>query len=169
MSDSCDPMHCSPPGSSVHGILQARILEGVAIPFSRGSLQPRDRTWVSCVADRFFTVRVTREAPFNHLPRLKNITYPGSHLYKHASCIFTGRPEGKNGLPWWRGTKQPGWQRGEQSRSLGWEDPSEKETAAHFSILAQKIPRTAERGGLQSMRRRRVRHYWETKATADLT
>ena len=41
----CDPMDCIPPGSSVHGILQARILEWVAIPFSRASSQPRDRTW----------------------------------------------------------------------------------------------------------------------------
>ena len=40
----CDPMDCSPPGSSVHGILQARILECVATPFSRGSSQPRDQT-----------------------------------------------------------------------------------------------------------------------------
>ena len=48
----CDPMDCSPPGSSVHGILQARILEWVAISFSRGSSQPRDRTWVSCIAGR---------------------------------------------------------------------------------------------------------------------
>ena len=44
----CDPMDRSPPGSSVHGILQARILEWVAIPSSRGSSQPRDRTCVSC-------------------------------------------------------------------------------------------------------------------------
>ena len=51
----CDPMGCSPPSSSVHGILQARILEWVAIPFSRGSPQPRDRTQVSCIAGRFFT------------------------------------------------------------------------------------------------------------------
>ena len=43
----CDPMDCSPPDSSVHGILQARILEWVAIPFSRCSSQPRDRTQVS--------------------------------------------------------------------------------------------------------------------------
>ena len=43
----CDPMDCSPPGSSVHGILQARTLEWVAISFSRGSSQPRDRTLVS--------------------------------------------------------------------------------------------------------------------------
>ena len=45
----------SPPGSSIHGILQARILEWVDISFSRGSSQPRDRTCVSCTAGRFFT------------------------------------------------------------------------------------------------------------------
>ena len=44
---------------SIHGILQARILERVAIPFSRGFLQPRDRTWVSCIAGRFFTIWAT--------------------------------------------------------------------------------------------------------------
>ena len=51
----CDPMYCSPTGFSVHGILQARILEWVAIPFSRGSSWPRDQTLVSCIAGRFFT------------------------------------------------------------------------------------------------------------------
>ena len=45
----CDPVDCSLPGSSVHGILQARILEWVAISFSRGSSQPRDQAWVSCI------------------------------------------------------------------------------------------------------------------------
>ena len=45
----CGPMDCSPPGSSVHGILQVRILEWVAIPFSRGSSHPRDPTHVSCI------------------------------------------------------------------------------------------------------------------------
>ena len=58
----CDPMDCSPPGSSVHGILQARILGWVAFPFSRGSSQPRDRTQVSHIAGRFFTSWATREA-----------------------------------------------------------------------------------------------------------
>ena len=48
-------MDCSPPGSSVHGILQARILEWVAISISRESSWPRDRTRVSCIAGRFFT------------------------------------------------------------------------------------------------------------------
>ena len=58
----CDPMDCSPPGTSVHGALQARTLEWVAIPFSRESSQPRDQTWVSCIAGGFFTIWVTREA-----------------------------------------------------------------------------------------------------------
>ena len=49
--------------SSVHGVFQARVLEGVAIAFSRGSSQPRDRTQVSCIASRFLTVWVIREAP----------------------------------------------------------------------------------------------------------
>ena len=55
-------MNCSQPGSCVHGILQARILEWVAIPFSRGSSWPRDGTLVSCIAGRLFTVWGTREA-----------------------------------------------------------------------------------------------------------
>ena len=49
----CDPMDWSPPDSSVHGISQARILERVAIPFSRRSSQPRDGTCVSCTVGRF--------------------------------------------------------------------------------------------------------------------
>ena len=55
---TCDPMDCSLRGSSVHGILQARILEWVAMPSSRGSSSPRDRTLSSCgscIAGRFFT------------------------------------------------------------------------------------------------------------------
>ena len=47
---------CNPPGSSAHGILQARILESVTISFSRKSSQPRDQTQVSCIAGRFFTI-----------------------------------------------------------------------------------------------------------------
>ena len=58
----CNPLDCSPPGSSVHGMLQARILEWVAMPSSRGSSQPRDWTQVSCIAGRFFTIWMTREA-----------------------------------------------------------------------------------------------------------
>ena len=60
----CDPMDCSPPSSSVHGIFQARVLEWVAISFSRGSSQPRDQIWVSCIASRHFTIWATMEAPW---------------------------------------------------------------------------------------------------------
>ena len=56
-----DPMDCSPPGSSVHGVLQARMLEWVAVPISRGSSQPRNWTQVSCIAGGTFTIWVTRE------------------------------------------------------------------------------------------------------------
>ena len=58
----CDPMDCSLPGPSVHGIFQARVLEWVAISFSRGSSQHRDRTRVSHIAGRCFTIWATREA-----------------------------------------------------------------------------------------------------------
>ena len=54
-SDSYDPMDCCLPGSSVHGIILARILEWVAISFSRGSSQPSDQTSVSCIGGQFFT------------------------------------------------------------------------------------------------------------------
>ena len=56
-------MDCGQPGSSVHGILQARILEGVVMPSSRGSSRPRNQTQVSGIAGRFFTNWAMREAP----------------------------------------------------------------------------------------------------------
>ena len=59
----CNPMDCRPPGSSVHGTVQARILECVAVLFSRGSSRCKDQTWVSWIAGRFFIVWATREAP----------------------------------------------------------------------------------------------------------
>ena len=58
----CDPMDCSLTGSSVHGIFQARVLEWVAISFSRGSSPPRNRTPVSRIAGRCFTVWATRNS-----------------------------------------------------------------------------------------------------------
>ena len=64
----CDPMDCSLPGSSVHGILQARVLEWVAISFSRGSSQPGDQTRVSHIAGRRFTLWATREAHCMDMP-----------------------------------------------------------------------------------------------------
>ena len=60
----CEPMHYSPPGSSVYRIFQARILKWVAISFFRGFSQPRDWTWVSRIAAGFFTIWATREVPY---------------------------------------------------------------------------------------------------------
>ena len=59
MSDSCNP-----PGSSFHGISQARILESVAISFARESSQPRGQTHISCIAGRFFTAESPVEKLF---------------------------------------------------------------------------------------------------------
>ena len=82
----CDSMDSSLPGSAVHGIFQARILEWAAISFSRGSSQPRDWTQVSCIADRRFTVWATREAKFILLKEIKR------YLYK-----WKGFPVGSDG------------------------------------------------------------------------
>ena len=65
VAQSCPTLY-DPPGSSVHGILQARMLEWVAIPFSRESSRRRDQTQLSDVAGRFFTIWATREAPLNY-------------------------------------------------------------------------------------------------------
>ena len=88
----CDPMDCSPLGSSVHGILQARILEWVAISFSRGSSWPRDQTQASCIAGQFFTFWATKEVLLEQTAREEwnqhwNIKWCGS--YKHV-CLFPG-------------------------------------------------------------------------------
>ena len=76
----CNPMDGSLPGSSAHGILQERILEWVAILFSRGSSQPRDQTWVSCIAGRFFTTWATREA---------HLDYPHTKCLSSSSSILS--------------------------------------------------------------------------------
>ena len=63
----CDPMDCGLPGFSIHGILQARILEWVTISFSRGSSRPKDRTWVSRIGGRRFNLWATRKDPVREL------------------------------------------------------------------------------------------------------
>ena len=83
----CDPMDCSPPGSSVHGILQEGTLEWVAIPFSRGSSQPMDWTWVSCIAGRLFIAWATKEA------------HKRTHILKDA--VFTHGTQGQEGSQCW--------------------------------------------------------------------
>jgi len=94
----CDPMDCSPWGSYVHGSLQARILEWVAIPFSRRSSWPRGWTRVSHITGRFFTVWAPRDSSafsrmsqsWNHtvysLLRLVSFTWP--HVFTVPPCPF---------------------------------------------------------------------------------
>ena len=85
----CDPKDCSPLGFSVHGIIQARILERVAMPSSRGSSQPRDQTQVSHIAGRFFTIWATREALYH----INNIIYLDAQIVQEfisswLLCLF---------------------------------------------------------------------------------
>ena len=85
----CNPTDCSPPGSSVHGILQARMLEWVAMPSSRGSSQPRDRTQISCIVGRFFTIQTTKEVP-KHAPE-QNLKYTILVMPWHSldsACVY---------------------------------------------------------------------------------
>ena len=74
MSDSCDPMDCSLPGSSVHGILQAGILEWVAISFSRGSSWPKNWNQASGIAGGCFTDWASREAQYERKDPRTDIT-----------------------------------------------------------------------------------------------
>ena len=64
----CDPMDCSPPGSSGHGISQARVLKWVAVSFSRASFWPRDQTCISALAGRFFTTEPYPPHGCSHFP-----------------------------------------------------------------------------------------------------
>ena len=84
-----DPTDCSPPGSSVRGILQARILEWVAILFSRGSSQPWDRIYISYVSGRFFAIWATRE---DHSIKLLDIQHKTHYSVRACtSSVLPGR------------------------------------------------------------------------------
>ena len=72
----CNPIDFSPPGSSVHRVLQARILEWVAMPFSRWSSRPRNQTWVSHMAGSFFTIWATRKAITEIYTNWRTIPHP---------------------------------------------------------------------------------------------
>ena len=96
----CGPMDCSPPGSSVHGISQGRILEWVAISYSRASSWARDQTRVYCITGRFYTIWATREAPPLVLFKTSVLTsthgnYPSWSLRHNILKAMVP------GLPWW--------------------------------------------------------------------
>ena len=91
----CDPMDCSPPGSSVYRKLQARILERVAIPFCRGSSQSKDRTQVSCTG-RWILYYLSHQDEgepiklgFGLLSKLRNRAAIGNALFGNSSVFCT--------------------------------------------------------------------------------
>ena len=90
----CDPMDGRPPGYSIQGILQARILEWIVIPFFRGSFWLRDWLRVSCTIGRFSTIWSTREAP-----EIKKIRNPGTEDSYRSPSLYIW-PWKK---PWWWG------------------------------------------------------------------
>ena len=108
----CDPMDCWPPGCTVHGILQARIVEWIAIPFSRGSSWPRDQTWVSCVAGRFFTVWATRETGVYMC--VKTTVWGNSKMIVEITQLLTGHSMWRDKQEW-----KPGWSADIMSASRG--------------------------------------------------
>ena len=135
----------SPPGSSVHGILQARILEWVAILFSRGVF-PTQGTWVSCIAGRFFNVWATREAkhPGNneYIPGTHVMGFPGGASGKEPAC---------QGRIHKRCRFDPG------IRKIHWR-------RACNPLQYFYLENPTDRGRLQSMGLQRVRHDWSTLA-----
>ena len=146
-------------GSSVHGISQARILEWVAISFSRGSLWLRDWTHISCIGRQILYCWATREAfsstaeayigAGTMVNSLSSSAQNWVQVHQQASLVA----QTAKLLP----IMQETW-----VRSLGREDPLEKEMATHSSILAWKIPWTNEHGRLQSVRLQRAGHEWTT-------
>ena len=182
----CDPMDCSLPGFSVHGIFQARVLEWVAISFSRGSSWPRDWTQVSHIVGRCFTLWATRK------------TLDGKESACNAGdlglVLESGRSPGKgNGyllqysclenpmgrgtwratvynwatdtftFPWWQGVKESACHFRRHRRWQVWSQvgkihPLEEEMVTYSNILAWRIPWTEEPGRLQSIGLQGVRH-----------
>ena len=120
MPGLCDPMDCSPPGSSVSGIVQARILKWVAMPSSRGSSQP-----ASLMSPEL--AGVSSSIPGSGRSTGDGIGYPLQYSWASpvAQLIKNTPAMQKTWVP-----------------SLGWEDPLEKGKATHSSILAWRIPWT---------------------------
>ena len=119
-----DPKDCSPPGSSVHGILQVRLLERVATPSSRGSSLPRDRTHISCVS-RITGGFLSTEPPGNR----------GETLMADQS----GDPPGASGWRLWQ-HEPPG---GSTPQALFWPIPQNKDCSPNFQNHHHKIKASA--------------------------
>ena len=144
----CNPKDHSPPGSSIHErVLQTRILEWVAIPFSRGSSPPSDVTQVSCIAGRFFTSWVTREAPQrrsfcpNRAPRVKGGTPVWGRPKPEPQDIERAQGQAlacKWELPLYQGKSSPQTPSTPTSRPRGWHSPSKSTSSFCRSTSAAR-------------------------------
>ena len=174
VSDSLWPgLDYSPPGSSVHGILQARILEWVAIPLSRGSSQPRDWNLGSHIAGKCFIIWVTREAHV-YISYIAYMYFICKYICFYTAYVEKAMAPHSSTLAWkipW--AEEPG--RLQSMGSLSQTRLSdftftflfhalEKEMATHSSVLAWRIPGIGEPGGLPSMGSHRVGHDWNDLA-----
>ena len=142
MSGFCDPLDCSPPGSSDHGSSQARILEWVAMPISSGSSQPRNWALVSYVSGE------------------------GNGTPLQYSCLENPMDGGAS----WaavHGVAKSQTRLSDFTFTFHFH-VLEKEMATHSSVLAWRIPGMAEPGGLPSMGSHRVGHDWSDLAAAAL-
>ena len=120
----CNPMDCSLPGSSVHRIPQARTLEWVDVPFSRGSSQPRDQTQVFCISGRFFTTE-----PPGNLVEVYNLrkhltTYKFLVVYLYIYIPYWPKPGGGNST---------------HSSILAWKTPWIEKPGGLQSMGSQKV------------------------------
>ena len=153
----CNPMDCSLPSSSVHGIFQAIVLEWIAISFSRGSSRPRDRTWT------LYCLSHQGSPNVYHYFCLISICIIYVYIDGEAdgtplqySCL--GNPMGRGA--WWaavHGVAKSQTRLSDFTFTFhfhAWE----KEMATHSSVLAWRIPGKVEPGGLPSMGLHRVRH-----------
>ena len=144
-------MDCSLPGSSAHRILQARILEWVAMPSSRGSSLPRDQTRVSsgpCNAGRFFTTEPPGKPLIDPIQNKKFFTKSRTAAFSNPFPSHCDNHQISH--TFWKGR---------QALPLGEEDPLMKGMATHSSILAWRILWTEEPDRLQSMGQQRVVHH----------
>ena len=150
----CHPVDCSWPGSIVHGIFQARILEWVFISFYRRSPRPRDQTQVSCIVDRRFTV-CHQEILWYPVAEINTWVVAVTKV-----CLWVCNLQGFSGGSVVKNA--PAMQETSETslRSLDQEEPLEKEMATRSSILAWRIPWTEKPGGPQSIGLQRVRHDW---------
>ena len=165
-------MDCSLPGSSVHGISQARVLEWVAIPFCRGSSRPRDQTQFSCIKGKLFTIWATREASMIKVLCFVLFCFWRPYHLEIQAKVFIGDMAWclgftlkypVKGLPWWLSGKEFTCQC-RRLRFNPWVGKMLwKEMATQSSIVDWETPWTEEPGELQSVGSQRVGHSWASK------